>query len=194
MRRLLALITTFTLWLALPAVAGGPNHVVIASPTADGAQLHRSSVQVVSTGASSIDSTNLATASPHDCTGCEGIAVAFQAIIVTGNPSTVAPTNAAVAVNSNCTSCRAFAFAYQYVISADAGTHLSPAGRSEIADIRRQAAAAVDAGMPYDQLDAALRALAVRFRAAVANDLDHTGADPRNGAPSADTDEAPAGT
>lgn len=194
MRRMLALATTFTLWLALPAVAGGPNHVVIASPTADGAQIHRSSVQVASTGAESIDSSNLATATPHDCTGCEGIAVAFQAIIITGNPSTVAPNNAAVAVNSNCTSCGAFAFAYQYVVNADRGTHLSVAGRTKVAAIRSEAAADVDAGMPYDQLDAALEALSVKFKAAVVDDLEHSGADPTDGTPTADVDEAPVGS
>jgi putative peptide zinc metalloprotease protein len=194
MRRVLALAMTFTFWIALPAVAGGPNHVVIASPTADGAQLHRSSVQVVSTAATSIDSANLATATPHDCSGCEGIAVAFQAIILTGNPGTVAPTNAAVAVNSDCTSCGAFAYAYQYVVSADRGTHLSLAGRSKIADIRRQAAADVDAAMPYDQLDGELRSLAAQFKAAVVDDLEHSGADPQQGTPTADVDQAPTGS
>jgi putative peptide zinc metalloprotease protein len=157
-------------------------------------QLHRASVKVGSTGATTVGSTNLASANPHDCTGCEGIAVAYQAIIVTGNPSTVSPTNAAVAVNSNCTSCGAFAYAYQYVVSADRGTHLSAAGRARIAEIRGEANAAVDSGLPYDQLDARLQALAVDFKAAVVDDLERTGADPQNGTPDADVDEAPAGT
>src|SRR5205085_6118441 len=109
-RRALALIATFTVVLAAPAVAGGPDHVVNASPTADSQSIHRSGVQVASTGSDTVDSTNLARATPHDCTGCEGIAVAFQAVIATGKPSNVSPNNFAVAVNSNCTSCRAFAF------------------------------------------------------------------------------------
>jgi putative peptide zinc metalloprotease protein len=194
MRRVLALATTLLLCLAMPAMAGGPNNVVLASPTADGAHIHRSSVQVVTTGAQSVNSTNLANATPHDCTGCEGIAAAFQVVIVTGNPDTVAPTNAAVAVNSNCTSCGAYAYAYQYVVSADRGTHLSHDGRAAIAGIRREAAADVDAGLPYDQLDAELKDLSVEFKAAVVNDLEQSATDPHDGSRQADTDEAPAGT
>src|SRR5437660_1974223 len=108
MRRALALIAIFTVALAAPAAAGGPNHVVTATPTADGQAIHRSGVQVGSTGADTVDSTNLARATPHDCTGCDGVAVAFQAVIATGNPSNVSPHNFAVAANSNCTSCHAF--------------------------------------------------------------------------------------
>ena len=192
MRRVIALTVTWTLCLALPATAGGPNHVVVASPTADGAQIHRSNVQVSSTGSDSVTSTNLASATPHDCTGCEGIAVAFQAIIMTGHPANFAPTNAAVAVNSNCTSCGAFAFAYQYTVDADRGTHLSKDGRDKIAAIRREAAADINAGLPYDQLDATLKTLSLKFRSAVDNDLERSGADPHNGTLDADTDEAPA--
>jgi putative peptide zinc metalloprotease protein len=194
MRRVIALATTLTLWLAFPAVAGGPNNVVLASPTADGALIHRSSVKVGSTGADSITSSNIASATPHDCTGCEGIAVAFQAIIVTGKPSDFRPTNAAVAVNSNCTSCGAFAFAYQYTVQADRGTHLSRDGRAKIAMIRQQANEAVDAGLPYDQLDAKLKALSTDFKTAVLSDLDRSGADPHDGSRDADADEAPVGT
>ncbi len=192
MRRALALAITMTLSLALPAVAGGPNNVVNTSPTSDGARMHRASVQVTSTGAKSVTSSNLAVATPHDCTGCEGIAVAFQALIVTGGDSAISPTNAAVAVNSNCTSCGAFAYAYQYVVRADRGTHLSKDGRVKIADIRRQAAAATNAGLAYPELDAKLTALAADFKATVVADLERTGADPHAGDPDADVDEAPA--
>ncbi len=193
MRRVLALTMILTLSLALPAVAGGgPNNIVIASPTADGAKLHRTSVKVSSTGSQSVTSTNLANATPHDCTGCEGIAVAFQALIVTGDSTTLSPTNAAVAVNTNCTSCGAFAYAYQYVVTADHGTHLSRDGRAKIADIRRQATAATNAGLAYGDLDAKLTQLAGEFKAAVVDDLEHSGADPHDGDPEADIDEAPA--
>src|SRR3954468_10796906 len=128
MRRVLALVTTFTLWLAIPAEAGGPNNVVNASPNADGVAIHRSGVQVVSTGTDNVTSTNLALAGPTGCTGCEGIAVAFQALILTGNPTVITPVNAAVAANTNCNTCKAFAFAYQLVVTADHGTHLSALG------------------------------------------------------------------
>lgn len=191
MRRIPVLVTVFTLWLALPAVAGGPNHVVTASPTADGAQTLRVGVKVMSTGAGSIDSTNLARATPSSCTGCEGVAVAFQALILTGSPTTVSPNNAAVAVNTDCTSCKAFAFAYQYVVRADRGTHLSRAGRAKVADIRAAATSLVAAGLPYPELDARLKALSEDFEAAVRDDLENHGAAPSAGTPEADVDEAP---
>ena len=181
MRRLLALVTTLGVLFAAPALAGGPDHVVTASPTGDAQQIHRSGVQVATTGADTVDSTNLARATPHDCTGCEGIAVAFQAVIAKGDPSTVSPTNAAAAVNSNCTSCGAFAFAYQYVVTADGPAHLSPDARAQVADIRQQAADLVDAGLPYDQLDARLHDLGDQFKAAIAGGLQSAGEHPHGG-------------
>ena len=181
MRRLLALVTTLAVLLAAPALAGGPNHVVTASPASDGQALHRSGVQVATTGADTVDSTNLARALPHDCTGCEGIAVAFQAVIATGDPSTASPRNAAVAVNSNCTSCGAFAFAYQYYVTADGPTSLSDDGRAQVADIRARADQLVDAGLPYPDLDARLQELGAEFKAAVAGDLQSHGEHPRDG-------------
>jgi hypothetical protein len=191
MRRTAALVTTFTLALAFPAVAGGPNNVVKASPTSDGAKIYRAATKVTSTGADSITSTNLALAQPTGCTGCEGIAAAYQAVIVTGNPSEVKPTNAAVAVNTDCTSCGAFAYAYQYVVSADRGTHLSQTGKAKIKEIRSEADRLVRAGLPYPDLDAKLDALAVKFKAAVVDDLQRSAADPQQGAQQADVDEAP---
>jgi putative peptide zinc metalloprotease protein len=181
MRRALALALTLTVFLAAPAAAGGPDHVVKAAPKHDGQRVHRADVQVSSTGADTLDSTNLALANPHDCTGCEGIAVAFQAVIATGNPSTMTPRNVAAAVNSNCTGCGAFAFAYQYVVTTDGPAHLSDDARARIADIRAQADDAVDAGLPYDQLDARLKDLATQFKAAVDDGLQSTGEHPHDG-------------
>jgi putative peptide zinc metalloprotease protein len=195
MRRLLVLITTFTVALAAPATAGGPDNVVRASPTADGAAIHRAHLQVVRTGADTVDSTNLAEANPHDCTGCEGIAVAFQAVIATGHPSTVTPQNLGVAVNSNCTGCGAFAFAYQYVVTADDDAHLAGSARSQIAGIRRQADDLVDAGLSYPELDARLQDLAAEFKQAVVDGLQDGGGHPRGGRDEerADAEPAPAG-
>ena len=193
MRRVLVLGATLTVCLVAPAAAGGPNHVVTASPTADGSQIHRAGVQAAVTGADSIDSTNLARAMPHDCTGCEGIAVAFQAVIYHGDPSNLSPTNTAVAVNSNCTHCGAFAFAYQYVVKADDGAQLSSDGRARIADIRSQATDAVDSGLPYDQLDARLKDLGAQFQAAVDDDLQSGGDHPRGGRDREDVDTQPEG-
>ena len=164
-RRLIVPILAFGLCLATPAVAGGPQHRVEASPTADGTAIHRADVQVVRIGGDTIDPGNAAVATPHDCTGCEGVAVAFQAVIYKGSPSTVAPQNVAAAVNSNCTSCGAFAYAYQYAVNSD--EKLSLDARAEIRAIEDEAQQDVDAGLSYPDLDAKLQDLADRFKAAV---------------------------
>jgi putative peptide zinc metalloprotease protein len=196
MRRLTALLAsvTATAVLAAPATAGGGDNVVRASPTVDGTAIHRARVAVTTTGADTVDSTNLAEANPHDCTGCEGIAVAFQAVIATGHPSTFTPQNLAVAVNSNCTRCGAFAFAYQYVVTADDSAHLSGGSRRTIRDIRAQADQLVDAGLPYPELDARLKDLGAQFQTAVADGLRETNGHPRGGRDEEHTDALPAPT
>src|SRR3954452_7448026 len=191
MRRLIAFMVTFTVCLAAPATAGGPDHVVNASPTAEGQQMHRSGVQVVSTGADTVDSTNLARAVPHDCTGCEGIAVAFQAVIATGSPHDVSPTNAAVAVNSNCTSCTAFAFAYRYAVTTDGPATVSEAGRDKVRAIRYEVAQTIDADQSPAELDAKLKSLAADFKAAVRDDLESHGKGPHGGRADTTEDAAP---
>lgn len=187
MRRALALAAVFVFCLVAPATAGGPDHFVNASPTADGLKIHRADVIASVTGAPSVDSTNVARATPHDCTGCEGIAVAFQAVIATGHPSNATPTNVALAVNTNCTSCGAFAYAYQYYVTADRGAHLSPQGQAAVADIERQADALVDQGLAFADLNAQLDTLAQQFHDAVLQDLQ--AGHPRAGASTTHFDE-----
>jgi putative peptide zinc metalloprotease protein len=192
MRRIAALVTTFTLVLAFPASAGGPSNVVKASPSDDGVHVYRAGVKVNSTGASSITSTNLALARPTSCTGCEGVAVAFQGVIVTGNPSDFRPTNAGVAVNTDCTGCGAFAYAYQYLVSADPGSELSTAAEAQIAEVRSEANRLARAGLSYEELDAALDRLATQFKAVIVDDLTQAGDDPHDPVRAADTDAEPA--
>src|SRR4051794_20399174 len=117
MRRLAATIV-LTLVLAVPATAGAPDQVVDASPTVDNQAIHRSKVKVSTTKDDTIDTANLAQAHPSSCTGCEGIAVSFQAIVATGKPTDLRPQNVALAYNQDCTSCVAYAYAYQYVVGA----------------------------------------------------------------------------
>jgi hypothetical protein len=189
MRRIAALALTFTLALAFPAVAGGPDNIVDASPTADGAKIYRSGVMGISNGTDSVTNGNLAFAHPEGCTGCEGVAAAYQAVIVTGNPTTVAPENAAIAINTDCTSCRAFAYAYQYVVSADRGTELSKRGQGKLKGIGRQADRLVRSGLSDADLQTALEALAAKFKAAVVEDLQRSARHPHGGENHVDVNE-----
>ena len=158
----------------------GPNHVVQVQNTQDpytGAASTRAKggVQVGSTGADRVTSTNLAIARPHDCTGCEALAASYQAVFLTGNPTYVSPRNAAVATNENCTSCGSFAFAYQYVLSTDGPVYLSESGRDQIREIRAAVRDDLEAGYPYDVLDARLHDYAVQFRSVINAEIRRAG-------------------
>lgn len=99
------------------AGSGGAKQAVIAFNQADGAHLPRSGVMVAPVAGDSVEPENLAYAR-SSCSNCRTVAVAFQAVVVTGSPSVARPKNAAVAANVNCTSCQTMADAYQYVVTA----------------------------------------------------------------------------
>jgi putative peptide zinc metalloprotease protein len=198
MRRALTLLAALAaiLLLAVPAQAirdrgNAPNNVVDASPTTDGVSIKKARVAVYTARGDTVDSTNLAQANPHDCTGCEGIAAAFQAVIVVGKPTTFKPENLAVAVNINCHSCGAFAYAYQYVIQVDSRGRLSGDARDNIEEVEQQADDLVRAGLPYADLDARLQQLAERFKTIVRTDLERAGDRPHGGRDEEHQDEHP---
>jgi putative peptide zinc metalloprotease protein len=197
MRRILALTATAVTFLFAPALAqghtGSKDNFVDASPTIDASAIHRVNFAVFTDRDDTVDSQNIAQANPHDCTGCEGIAAAFQAVIVTTTPSTVTPLNLAAAVNSNCQQCGAFAYAFQYIVQTDGRGRLSSDARDEIDDLEEDAEDAIDAGLPYDQLNARLGDLAARFKAVVKGDLARRGQDPHGGRSVERQDEEPAG-
>jgi putative peptide zinc metalloprotease protein len=155
--------------LAIPAAAtgGGANQVVLATTTADGASAARSGLEFALVGGPTVGSENLAEATSVNCTGCTTIAVAFQAVVATGNPSVVVPHNAAVAVNGGCTSCSTYAYAYQYVLTSNERAYLSSSGWTQIATLRAEASNLAVSGLPFDELTARLDELAVEFRSVV---------------------------
>lgn len=152
----------------------GPNQVVKVENNVDATKDSRAGVQVGSTGADRVTSTNLAFARSHDCTGCESLAAAYQAVFVTRDPSYLSPRNVAVALNENCTGCGSFAFAYQYVLDTNGPVRLTEAGREQVEAIRGEARQDLQAGMPYDVLNAELRELAGRFRAVIDAEMRRT--------------------
>jgi hypothetical protein len=159
--------------LSVPGVAsaGGANNLVQVSASTGNSTVIRADVKWSPFGGSVATSANIASAVSTDCTGCRAVAVAFQAIILTGSPNVVTPANAAVAANSNCTSCDSFAFAYQDVVTTDGAATLSPTGVAELQDIQRRVDLIARSGEPDWQMDAELRALAVEFKADVEENL-----------------------
>jgi hypothetical protein len=181
---------------ALPAVAGGPDNNVFSEATAaaDGtpAVVEQSSLQVWPTGADEVTSQNVAQAYSHDCTGCRAVAVALQAVIVTGNPTKVAPVNFSVAVNERCSRCASYAFAYQYVVSTSNADDVNRSARRTIWQLRQEAAGLARSGLPFPELDARLQDLAKRLKWAVDAELARSGSQRGDQREDEHTDVAPA--
>lgn len=184
MRRAIAIIALGIVLLgfgAFPALAGGPNNVVVSDSTVDAttgqpSTVVNSRVLVGSTGTDEVTSTNLASARSHDCTGCVATAVAFQAVVMTGNPDTASPRNVAAAVNESCTSCVTFAFAYQYAVTSSDSLSLSPAGAERLAAFRRQVDdLANDPTLDPFTRGSRLHALEPDFRAIIDDELARAG-------------------
>jgi hypothetical protein len=182
---------------ALPAVAGGPNNLVFSDATADangaGTFDTHSNIVAMPTGTDEVTSANVARAVAHDCTGCQAVAVAFQAVLVTGNPRTVAPRNIAYADNVRCTGCAAFAFAFQYVVSTGGPARLSPAGMQGIQALRREVADDLATDLTPDDLNARLTDIGDRFQALVDREIVRTGGRPHDREMREQFDRTPAG-
>ena len=199
MRRLVAILTLTTALLglgALPAVAGGPNNIVASDATVDatGAATFdtHSSMIVGSTGTDEVTSANVARAVAHNCTGCQAIAVAFQAVLVTGNPDTVTPRNIAFAENQSCDGCASFAFAFQYVVSTGGPAHLSPQGHQQVAALRQEVEQDLATDLTPEDLNARLEDIGTRFKAAVDDDIVKSGYHPHDGRTREQDDVTPA--
>jgi hypothetical protein len=161
------------------ALAGGANNVVIAQASQDEPTSVHFHLQVAPFGGDSADSSNIAIALSHDCTGCSSTAVAVQAIFLTGDPSTVTPANVAAATNANCESCTAYAYAWQYVVSTGGPVDLSPDGRQAVQAIRGEIADAAGSGLPPGALTARLDELTSQLKATIDASLVLAGGNPR---------------
>jgi hypothetical protein len=199
MRRLVAVLTLTTALLGLgafPALAGGPNNYVISDATVDLAgaptDVTNSSLVVQSTGTDELTSTNVARAHAHDCNGCQAVAIAFQAVIVTGQPHVFTPTNLAEAVNENCDNCASVAVAVQYTVDTEGGpAHLSPAGRQALADLRQEVAQTLAADLTLEEFNARIATAEAEFARLVNEDIVRSGGHPHNGETDVDEEATP---
>jgi hypothetical protein len=188
MRRLVAILTMTAALLglgALPAVAGGPNNFVNSDATVDatGAPtvVTNSNLVVQSTGTDEVTSENVARARAHDCTGCQAVSVAFQAVLMRGNPHVVTPFNFADAENVNCDGCAAVAWAFQYVVTTDGPERLSPTAQQELAALRQSVTATLAADQTLDDFITAMNAAQAKFKQLVDDDIRRSGGTPHDG-------------
>jgi len=139
--------------------AGGANNIVIVQTTGTDMTLARASTQAATVAGPTAGSTNIASASATNCTGCHSTAVAVQTVFVIGSPQFFVPGNAATAVNAGCSFCVSFAYAWQYVLQVSGPVHLTPAGQASVFDLRQQISHTVETTVVNNLDDAlALRA------------------------------------
>ncbi|MEA2442149.1 MAG: putative peptide zinc metalloprotease protein [Thermoleophilaceae bacterium] len=169
-RKLVILTATFALALGAGAQAEestGPNNVVSSETTGANATDVHSKVKRGSYGGDNLQSENVASAYSHDCTDCRTVAVAVQAVFVTGSPSTSEPKNVAVALNERCLRCTTFAYAYQYVVQTDGPAHLDRETRLDIRRLRREIRQVAESDLAPPDMDARLQDLTDEFKAEI---------------------------
>src|SRR4051812_25774076 len=141
----------------------GPDNVVWVKTTGTDQTDAQSRVRLGSYAGDNLQSTNVARAESTDCTDCRTVAVAVQAVFVTGHPTTAEPKNVALAINDHCLRCTTYAFAYQYVVTTDGPVRFSHGGRARISALRREIRSAARSDLPPDELNTRLKGLASDF-------------------------------
>jgi hypothetical protein len=168
MRRFTALLAALACALGAAGAQAseetGPNNVVDVESTGTNATAVKSKLKLGSYGGDNLQSENVASAYSHDCTDCRTIAVAVQAVFVTGTPATAEPKNVAVAVNERCVRCTTFAYAYQYVVSTDDRVRLNDETRADVRRIRGEIRDVAESDLAPPDMDARLQALTDEFK------------------------------
>jgi hypothetical protein len=169
MRRLTALTAALVLSLAVGAQAAdtGPDNVVDVQTTGTNATSTLSKLKVGYYDGDNLQSENVASAYSHDCTDCRTVAVAVQAVFVTGNPTTAEPKNVAAALNERCVRCTTFAYAYQYVVTTDGPVKLDKETRRDVIRIRHEIADVADSDLAPPDMDARLHELTDEFKSEI---------------------------
>ncbi len=140
------------------AAGNGGNNDAVAVNTKNGSSVFDIAFSVVRASGDTVANQNIAFAYAS-CTSCQTVAIAFQVVLITGDPSTVTPVNEAVAINYQCTLCSTMADAVQFVVSTSGPVTFTAEGRREIADIRRRLEKLRHADLSLDQLAAIVEQL-----------------------------------
>ena len=104
-------------------------------------------------------------------TNCEATAIAFQIVLVAGNPDTVVPQNLARAVNIGCDGCESTAIARQFVRVVADPVRFTGTGRNTLADVREDLEALENQDLDPLQLYAAAETQEARVRDVLNNEL-----------------------
>jgi putative peptide zinc metalloprotease protein len=146
------------------AGGNGDTNVAGAVNTKDGKTVYAIRLKVVQTAKDEVDATNAAVA-VGSCADCTTVAIAFEGVLVAGEPTDFSPTNLALAYNVNCSNCTTVASAYQQVVQRSTRVRITGAGRREIAAIRQELNGLRKADLSYDEIVARVAAAEDRFAA-----------------------------
>jgi len=149
----------------------GGDNAAVAINTTNGTATFSVHLNITRESGDVVDASNVAVAYAS-CTDCAAVAIAFQAVLATGDPSVIEPTNIAIADNTGCTNCTTVADAYQQVLLTDgANVHFTPEGRQEFAQIRHQLHDLRKSDLSLADLVAQLDALQADFADVLAHDV-----------------------
>jgi len=168
---LLAALFAFGLATGAPtAASAAADNAAISVNTKDGTTVFKVAFAIRHVMGDVVDQTNGAVAYAS-CTDCAAVAVAFEIVLVEGDPSTVTPTNVAIAINDNCDTCVAVAEAYQFVLGTGGLVHFDHEGNQILADIRKELHSLKKQDLTLDQLQAELDSISARIADVLANHL-----------------------
>ena len=156
---------------ARPAFARADN-AAISVNTKDGSTVFKVAFAIRHVMSDVVDETNAAVAF-NSCTDCTSVAIAFEIVLIDGNPPVIQPQNIAIAFNQNCATCVAVAEAYQFVLGGGGvgPLHFDSDGNRILADIRRELHWLRKEDLTIAQLQARLDSMAARIQDVLAHHL-----------------------
>jgi putative peptide zinc metalloprotease protein len=167
---LLAALFALGLVSGAPTAAYAGDNAAISVNTKDGTTVFKVAFAIRHVMGDVVDQTNGAVAYAS-CTDCASVAIAFEIVLVEGDPSTVTPTNVAIAFNENCETCVAVAEAYQFVLGTGGLAHFDSEGNKILADIRKELHSLKNEDLTLDELQAELDSISARIADVLENHL-----------------------
>src|ERR687885_2764732 len=165
----LAALVAAGLSVGAPAASAGDN-TAIAVNTKDGTTVFKVAFAIRHVMGDVVDDSNAAVAY-NSCSDCASVAIAFEIVLVEGNPDTVTPTNVAISFNENCEACVAVAEAYQFVLGTGGLVHFDAEGNRILSELRRRLHSLRKEDLTIAQLQAILDDIYAQIADVLANHL-----------------------
>lgn len=116
--------------------SGQPSNDAVAVNTKDGSSVFKLAFSVKKVSGD-VNASNTA-AAVASCTDCRTVAVAIQVVLAEDTANSFTPTNTALAINYQCTECETLAAAYQFVFGDGTDVKLTPEGKQQLHDVKKQ--------------------------------------------------------